>query len=1054
MINLGNSKKAVSSFILLAFPFTALAQGPTGPADFGDLPNSATPGAPVTYKTTIADGGPWHLLDPQIFLGTRVDNDGDGFPSPTAVGDDINGGPDDEDGVTHPATVKAGTSTTFLVKVTNQKASQAFLHAFVDWNGDGSFIGGLETKVLTIPPGTNGVTVPVNFNVPSAAITTTPTGARFRLSTLAVDPNDPAPNGEVEDYLISIDAPDLDFGDLPDSSVGASPAYATTLANDGPRHVINTALFLGPSAPDIEADGIPNLSALGDDTSGSDDEEGFGTLSSIQAGYTIPFGHKVTNQLTTDAWLHAFFDWNHDGDFLDADEYSKLKIPSGSNNIGVPIHINIPLGNAYTSDIPTRLRLTTLEVIGPDGFAPDGEVEDYLLTVLPALDFGDLPDTSSGTTAGDFITAIPDFQTTLADNGPRHLVTPDLVFQNGSTSGDADIDFEADAHQSINASGDDTNGDNDELDLLSFVSNLSVSSGIAPDCSDIEITIELGLNHDIKNALAVDATLHTFIDWNHDGDFLDPNESWSQNIPSGTNGGISEFVSTTFPWQGLTTWNEIWAVRSRLTTDNTITATGYAPNGEVQDDLVSITISIADPCPRVEPTLDFGDLPDSCHGTSAGSFDTGTTLPDYRTRLIDNGPRHLVTPNLTIANDSGSTDTDTDTESDGQPTATADGDDLDGNNDDLNLLTAISTQVFNRASPIEHSTLTLGIITSNAVHNTTGSNATYYGFIDGNRDGDFNDPGEKQTLIIPGDGSITAAVSNFSITIPWTGELNWPETFALRFRISRDNTLDANGEAPDGEVQDHLITLTLAMDDPRPTGSDRPHILYFDPISASTASDLTLDPLPFLPSGVGPIHDVKWSLNGIFLSGNPPIITAQDLAELGQGAFPLTLTFLDDSDKLYRVAPWIHLRDWPAFDAWAQSQGLTGQTTLPDADPDEDGFSSRLEFAFGSDPLDSNSIPTRRIKTRTDNGDTWLIQSYLRRSGGGSRFGGAYEADGITYSGEASSKLADWNTRAIPTFNPIGLPPPPSDYIWATHRYPTPISNQAEAFLRAKADCQ
>ncbi|MGJ8696778.1 MAG: GEVED domain-containing protein [Verrucomicrobiaceae bacterium] len=1053
MIITGNLKNA--AFVTTLFvPLVALAQNPSGPADFGDLPNPGTPGAPITYKTKIADGGPWHLIDSQIFLGTLIDNDGDGFPSATADGDDLSGGPDDEDGVTPPATIKAGTSVTFQVKVTNQKTAPAYLHAFIDWNGDGAFIGGLESNVITIPSGTIGVTIPVSFNVPTTAITTTDTGARFRLSTLAVDPNDPAPDGEVEDLMITISPPDLDFGDLPDSSVGASPAYPTTLADNGARHAINTALFLGGSAPDIEADGQPHASALGDDTAGSDDEEDFGPLTAIQAGTTVAFSHKATNQLTNDAWLHGFFDWNHDGDFLDTNEYQKLKIPSGSASLAVALNVPVPTGLAYTTDIPARLRFTSLEFIAPTGLAPDGEVEDYLLTVLPALDFGDLPDTSSGTTAGDFISAIPDFQTTLADNGPRHLITPDLVFLNDTGSGDADVDAETDAHQSPDATGDDSTGDNDELELLHLVSNLSVTSGGAPDCSDVEIDLEITLNHAFKNDLAVDATLHTFIDWNHDGDFLDTNESWSQIIAAGTTGNVNVVVSNIFPWQGLTSWTEIWAVRSRLTTDPSVTATGYAPNGEVQDDLVTINLTIADPCPIVEPTMDFGDLPDSCHGSSAGNFDTGTTLPDYRTRLVDNGPRHLVTPNLTIENDSTSTDSNVDAELDGQPTATADGDDTDGNNDDLNLLTAIISQSFNAASPIEHSTLTLVIGTSQAVRNVTGNNATFYGFIDGNRDGDFDDPGEKLTLIIPGDDSVPSVSMSFTVTIPWTGELTWTETFALRFRISSDSTLDANGEAPDGEVQDHLFSANLTISDPRPTGSTPPHILNFDPIAATTAADLTLDPAPFLPSEIGPIHDIKWSLNGTFLSGNPPVITAQDLAELGQGAIPLTLTFLDDSDKLYRVNPWINLRDWPEFDSWAQNQGLNGQDTLPDIDLDEDGFSSRLEFAFGSDPLDPSSIPTRRLGTRTSDGDTWLIQSYLRRDGGLVKFGGSYEADGIHYSGESSADIADWTTPAIPTFNPLSLPAPPAGYIWATHRYPDPISSQIKAFLRAKADCQ
>ena len=804
----------------------ARAQAPSGPADFGDLPDLTIPSAPIRYQTRLADGGPWHSLGSQIFLGATVDAETDGLPTNASDGDDLNGGPDDEDGITIPASIKAGTGVTFQATVTNLTTSQAFLHAFIDWNGDGVFVGGQETCVIPVPSGTSAVNVPIPFHVPSGATTTHPVGARFRLSTLALDPSDPAPDGEIEDEMITIIPPDLDFGDLPDSSVGASPAYATQLSDNGARHAVSSDLFLGPSAPDIELDGIPDVAALGDDNDASDDEEGFTPLTGIQAGTTVAFQQDVTNQKTNAAWLHGFFDWNRDGDFMDLNESVKVAIPPLTIGGTATLSVLVPIGLPYSSDIPARLRLTSLQSIGPDGFAPDGEVEDYFLSVEPALDFGDLPDVATGTAAGDFISVTPDYQTVLSDNGPRHLVTPGLVFQNDTGSADADIDAETDAFQSANADGDDGNGDDDELRLLTAVTSLSATSGGAPDCSDIEIGVTIALSHSIKNDFPIDATLHTFIDWNHDGDFLDADESWSQIIPAGTNGAVLENVSHTFPWPGTTSWTEIYAVRSRLTTNNSITAVGYAPDGEVQDDLASITYAISDPCP--EPNLDFGDLPDSRKGTAAGSFDYGNTLPDYRTTLADNGPRHVITTGLSISNDSGSSDADIDAEADGQPTADADGDDNDGNNDDLNLLSALTSVTFNAATPIDHSTLTLTILTDQAVTNTTGSDATFYAFLDGNRDGDFSDPGEGQSQIILGDGSATNAQATFSVTIPWTGDLTWEETFAVRFRISTDAGLGANGAAPDGEVQDHLLTFQMAVDDPRPQGSGVPCFLEFD----------------------------------------------------------------------------------------------------------------------------------------------------------------------------------------------------------------------------------
>jgi len=1040
-------------FIIVATPVILQAQGPSSAADFGDLPNVNSLGAPITYATTIIDGGPWHLSTPELFLGTHLDSESDGIASPGGNGDDLDGGPDDEDGVVIPASIQAGTTATFKITVTNQLVSPAYLHSFIDWNGDGTFTGSEETDVVSVLPGTNGAVVSVVFSVPSSATITNQIGARFRLSSVAVDPNGPAPDGEVEDYMISIQPPDYDFGDLPDSSVGAATAYATRLSDNGARHVIVSGLELGGIPPDAEVDGAPDLFAAGDDGAGLDDEDGFGPLTAIQSGTTIPFSHVATNLTANDAWLHGFFDWNGDGDFLDLNETSKVLMPSGSNNLAVVFSVDVPSGIAYHKDVAARLRLTTRQVIGPDGPAPDGEVEDYFLNVLPALDFGDLPDTQPGTAAGDFINAMPDYRTTLADDGPRHLVTPELVLVNDSGSGDADVDFEADAHQSSDADGDDLNGENDEIlgqAQFFLIGSQSTNSSLS-NCDEIEVAIYYSSSQHIKNDLEVDAYLHSFIDWNQDGDFEDERERFTTVVPSGHDGYHSKFTHSptmTIPWQGLPSWTGRFATRERLTTDAEVGATGYAPDGEVYDRLLTVTVETTDPCPP--PSLDFGDLPDSTQGTSAGKFNR-LVRPDYRTLLSDNGPRHVVTPDLSLSDHLHVSDTDA--ELDGLPNKDASGDDDDGNDDEY-LNTQLLSQVsFNLALPVDHSTITAKVATRQNVYNVSGSDAILYGFLDVNRDGDFKDIGEVQTMVIPGDGTVTSALLVFDVTVPWPGVNSWNETFALRLRLSSDATLSAVGPARDGEVQDHLLDFNVVLDsDPRSPGSLPPHVLNFDPISATTGADLILDPQPFLPPGLGPIDELVWSLNGNILPGNPPVLTAQDLAELGKGAFDLTLTFEDENDELYRVDPQIFLRDWPEYDAWAAAKGLVGQDTLPHLDLDGDGRTAEAEFAFGSDPLDFASVPPTVVGEESSGDDSWLIKSILRRSGGTTQFGGAYLADGILYSGDASKDgLGDWSTPAIPIFNPSGLPAPPVGYSWATYRYPAPIIQKSNAFLRVGA---
>ncbi|MEM7132027.1 MAG: GEVED domain-containing protein [Chloroflexota bacterium] len=75
--------------------------------DFSDNPD--------TYGTTDANSGAHHVISGP-YLGATVDGEFDGFPSTGADGDDDDGTPDDEDGVSFTTTL-AVTSTTYSVEV-------------------------------------------------------------------------------------------------------------------------------------------------------------------------------------------------------------------------------------------------------------------------------------------------------------------------------------------------------------------------------------------------------------------------------------------------------------------------------------------------------------------------------------------------------------------------------------------------------------------------------------------------------------------------------------------------------------------------------------------------------------------------------------------------------------------------------------------------------------------------------------------------------------------------------------------------------------------------
>jgi hypothetical protein len=168
------------------------------PLDYGDVPDS--------YGTLLASNGARHAFVPGHSLGPIVDAEPDGQPSPLADGDDLNppGAPDDEDGVTLPPALTAGDPAAMVA--VDGGPSGGMLDAWIDFNGSGVFDhpaehlwGGVSQS---LNPGPNTLTFPV----PATAIPG-PTYARFRLSNNGnLPPTGFVPDGEVEDYLVEIEA--------------------------------------------------------------------------------------------------------------------------------------------------------------------------------------------------------------------------------------------------------------------------------------------------------------------------------------------------------------------------------------------------------------------------------------------------------------------------------------------------------------------------------------------------------------------------------------------------------------------------------------------------------------------------------------------------------------------------------------------------------------------------------------------------------------------------------------------------------------------------------
>ncbi len=177
----------------------------------------------------------------------------------------------------------------------------------------------------------------------------------------------------------SLPALSLDFGDVPDSAT-----FPTTLANNGARHVISgNALFLG-TLRDGEADGLSSVDATGDDANASDDEDGI-AVGSLVAGTNVSV--TVTANVPAAAVLNGWVDFNRDGDWNDPGEqvFTDQTVVNGPNSLTIVVPAGATSGTTFA-----RFRLTETAGYAYFGLAPNGEVEDYQLTIdpppsLPAL---------------------------------------------------------------------------------------------------------------------------------------------------------------------------------------------------------------------------------------------------------------------------------------------------------------------------------------------------------------------------------------------------------------------------------------------------------------------------------------------------------------------------------------------------------------------------------------------------------------------------------------------------------------------------------------------
>ena len=330
-------------------------------SDYGDYSNFGSASATVSTK---------------LFMGTNP-TDADG-PSPvtnsTATGDDTTG-TDDED-LTQP-TMTAGATASLSVPVFNNTGSTAYLSIWIDYNNNGVLTDSGEKVVNNLSVASSSVTqnLVLNVSIPSTATQGTPIGMRYRLdSTSGVASTGIGGIGEVEDYVVTIAAPTLDFGDYS----GFASASSTASMN----------LRMGATV-DAEGAATSNSTATGDDITGTDDEDGVTLPSFLTAGVSSSITVNVTNTTGATAYLNAWIDFNNNGVVTDAGEQiaTNVAIPTGTSGANQVITFTTPAGATITT-VGARFRLTSTSAPGATGFSGTGEVEDYVIPIQPAMSIG------------------------------------------------------------------------------------------------------------------------------------------------------------------------------------------------------------------------------------------------------------------------------------------------------------------------------------------------------------------------------------------------------------------------------------------------------------------------------------------------------------------------------------------------------------------------------------------------------------------------------------------------------------------------------------------
>lgn len=415
----------------------------------------------------------------------------------------------------------------------------------------------------------------------------------------------------------SIQVSGIDFGDAPEAEVGIM-TFPTTLSKNGAAHNIDPNIFLGEMV-DGEPDGQPDPDALGDDNdlifpSLGDDEDGVELPKTIFPDTEVSLNVKASVNGFLDAWI----DFDVDGNWFNPNEHIFTMQPliAGNNTLTFIVPATATPGKSYARfrfrDDPSPLSF--------DGFANNGEVEDYALMIekntTEGWDFGDAPQEDG----------VFNYPTLLANDGARHFYVPGIHLGNY-------VDVETNGQPTPDANGDDTDkyypslGDDEDGVIL-------------PDKATPGSKVSLSVT------ASVSGFLDAWMDFDLDGNWAGSGEHIFETYPLNPGANALSFTIPATASSGKS------YLRFRFRDNQApLSFSGIADNGEVEDYVMQIVELPAQ-------GWDFGDAPD------------GIASFMFPSLFSSNGARHRIHQDIYLGNM-------VDAEPNGQPAISALGDDND-----------------------------------------------------------------------------------------------------------------------------------------------------------------------------------------------------------------------------------------------------------------------------------------------------------------------------------------------------------------------------------------